>query len=176
MGSLFGGSLFFSICWNIYCFLRRKKKSGIDTNIPLEVQYDEIGNINFTSANIQVLQNNTQESVSNVDLPGLEGINNTFSSLEKSNSSDSSVQSQSISLLSEDGYEHPYQTIHPGNIVMHLYSTVWSNLYQNTTVFPNQKMNKYAKERDPWVIIYKKNIRYTEVKCDFEDPSTPHEK
>ncbi|CAC5378823.1 CNTN1 [Mytilus coruscus] len=166
MGSLFGGSLFFSICWNIYCFLRRKKNSGIDTNIPLEVQYDEIGNVNFTSANIQVLRNNTQESVSSVDLPALEEINNTLS-LEKSSSSDSSVQSQSISLLSGDGYEHPYQTVDPENIGMHPYSTVWSNLYQNTAVFPNQIMNKYAKERDPWVIIYKKNIRNIEVECDF---------
>ncbi|CAC5393285.1 unnamed protein product [Mytilus coruscus] len=156
LGSLFGGSLFISLFWNIYCFLKRKKNSGIHTIVPLEVQYDEIGDINFTSANIQVLQNNARESISSVNLQGLERTSNICSSLDKSSSSDSSEHSQSISLLNEDGYEHPYQTIDLGNIEMHPYTTVWSNLYQNTTIFPNQIMTNYDKERNPWLIIYKK--------------------
>ncbi|CAC5383631.1 unnamed protein product [Mytilus coruscus] len=144
MGSVLGGSLLFSIFLNINCFLKRKKNSGIISNIQHEVQYDEIGNISFTSANDQFVPNNAQELVTSLDSPVFEGDNN-FSSLEKSSSSDSSVHSLSISLLNEDGYENPYQTIEPGNVEMHPYSTIWSNLYQNTTVFPNNKMNKYVK-------------------------------
>ncbi|CAC5393277.1 unnamed protein product [Mytilus coruscus] len=156
LGSLFGGGLFISIFWNVYCFLKRTKNSGIHTIIPLEVQYDEIGDINFTSTNMQVLQNNSQESISSVNLPSLERTSNITSSLEKSSSSDSSEHSQSMSLLNEDGYEHPYQAIGLGNIEMHPYTTIWSNLYQNTTIFPNQIITNYDKEQNPWLIIYKK--------------------
>ncbi|XP_071148147.1 titin-like [Mytilus edulis] len=167
LGSVFGGSLFISLCWNIYCFFKRKKKSGIHTIVPLEVQYDEIGDISFTSGHIQGLQNNAQESISSVNLPSLEGTRNIISSSEKS----SSEHSQSISLLNEDGYEHPYQTIDLGSIEIHPYSAIWSNLYQNTTVFPNRITTNYEQKHNPWLIIYNKSIT-----LDFQDPSTHHEK
>lgn len=118
MGSLLGGSLLFSICSHIYCILKRKKKSEIDLDVPLGVQYDEIGNINIASANIPDIPDNAQESVFSIDSPFFEGTNNSVSS------ADSSVQSLLITLLNEDGYEHSYQMLDPGNIEIHPYSTV----------------------------------------------------
>lgn len=156
LGSLFGGSLFISLFWNMFCFFKRKKKSGINTLVPLEVQYDEIGDINFTSGNIQGLQNNARESISSMNLPSLEGTSNIITSSEKSSSSNSSEHSQSMSLLNEDGYEHPYQTIDLGSIEIHPYSAIWSNVYQNTTVFPNQITTYFEQKHHPWLIIYNK--------------------
>lgn len=155
-GSLFGGCFFISLFWNIYCFFKRKKKSRIHTIVPLEVQYDEIGDIHFTSGNILGLQDNARESISSVNLQSLEGTSNIIPSSEKSSSSNSSEHSQSIALLNEDGYEHPYQTIDLGRIEIHPYSAIWSNLYQNTTVFPNQSTTNYEQKHNPWLIIYKK--------------------
>ncbi|CAG2195685.1 unnamed protein product [Mytilus edulis] len=102
-----------------------EKTSEIHTIVPLEVQYDEIGNINFMSR----LQNNARESISSVNLPSLERTSNIISSSEKSSSSNSSEHIQSISLLYEDGYEHPYQTIDLESIELHPYSTICFVLY-----------------------------------------------
>lgn len=74
----------------------------------------------------------------------------------------SPVQSISNKLPNEDGYENPYQIIDPGNIEMHLYSIVTSQMYQNTIIFPREitadkskKAFQIDKERSPWLVIYK---------------------
>ncbi|CAC5380188.1 unnamed protein product [Mytilus coruscus] len=163
VGSLFGGILILSICLNIYCLLERKRRSRMVPEIPLEVQYDEIGIINDNSANIQALSNSVQEAETIVDGPAVEETYPHLTSLEHNDSSDNSVQSLSMSLLSGDKYENPYQSIDPADIEMHPYSTVGSYLYQNTIIFPKQISSRNPnpfirndEKRNPWLVIYKK--------------------
>ncbi|CAC5380205.1 unnamed protein product [Mytilus coruscus] len=163
-GILLGGSLIFSICLHIFCLLKRKANLVLVSEIPLEVHYSEVGTLNYNSASIQTLTNNAQETVTvtSFDGPAVERTNSHVSALKLGSSSSDSVQSLSISLLNDDGYENPYQMIDPDDIEIYPYSIVWSNLYQNTTIFPKEiKSNAKAltpsdKERVPWLIIYKK--------------------
>lgn len=131
--------------------------------IPLEVQYDEIGIIHGNSAGFQALSNSVQEAETSVDGPAVEETYPHSTSLEQNDSSDNSVQSLSTSLLSGNGYENPYQSIDPADIEMHPYSTVWSYLYQNTIIFPklisSRNPNPFIpndEKRNPWLVIYKK--------------------
>lgn len=164
VGSILGGSLLLSIILHVYVFLKRKNKLGIASNIPLDVQYDEIGNIKITSANVHDLPDNVQEPTSTIDLSDLEGMADQLSSFEKISSSVSSSNSsvQSLSMINEDGYENPYQTVDPENIEIHPYSIVCSNLYENTIVFPKKIQIKHSNKRDPWLIIYKQTCRNTQ--------------
>lgn len=145
----------------IYFFLKRRKKLGIVEDIPLDFRYDEIGNFEIPSTNIQDLRENVQEPANIIDLSGLEGRAYQISSFEKNSSSVSSSDSlvQSLSMINEDGYENPYQTIDPENIEIHPYSIVCSQLYENTIVFPKKILIKHSNERDPWLIIYKQSCR-----------------
>lgn len=146
-----------------YFFLKRKIKSGTASDIPLDVQYDEIGNIEINRDNIQNLRDNVQEPASNIDLSGLEGMVDQLSSFENINSSYSSSDNsvQRLSMMNDYGYENPYQTVDPENIEIHPYSIVCSYLYENTIVFPKKILIKHSKERDPWLIIYKQTCRST---------------
>lgn len=144
-----------SIVLHLYCFLKRKNNQGNALDMPHAVQYDEIDNIHITNGNIHDLTINTQEPVNSINSPVFDGMAIELSSFEKMSSSDSSVQCLSISTVNEDGYEHPYQTVDPGNIEMHPYSIVCSHLYENTIVFPKKNTTKNSCKRDPWLIIYK---------------------
>lgn len=164
IGVVLGTGFIFSICLNVYCLVKRKRNSGMVSEIPLEVHYDEIGTINYTAGNTQVFSNIAQEAATNIGRHAFERINDNVSSLDQEGSSDSSIQSVSILLLNEDEYEHPYQMMNPGNIEKHPYSTIWSNKYQNTTIFSKDLRTKNAEqaiqnksERSPWLIIYKKS-------------------
>ncbi|VDI51396.1 Hypothetical predicted protein [Mytilus galloprovincialis] len=165
VGSLFGGSFILSICLNIYCLVKRKKSSGIVSETPLEIHYDEIGTIHDNSESIQVLSNNAQGAVSIPERHAFERINSHVSDFEQEISSETSLQSLSNSLLNEDGYEHSYETINPENIEIHPYSTVWYNIYENTKICPKEITIKNKgqaiqidNERGPWLIIYMKNV------------------
>ncbi|VDI58039.1 Hypothetical predicted protein [Mytilus galloprovincialis] len=162
VGSLLGGIIILSICLNIYCLLKRKRLSRMVPEIPLEVQYDEIGIIHGNSAGIQALSNSVQEAETSVDGPTVEETYPHSTSLEQHDSSDNSVQSLSTSLLLGDGYENPYQLIDPADIEIHTYSTVGSYLYQNTIIFPRQRSSRNPnpfipneEKRVPWLVIYK---------------------
>ncbi|CAG2222610.1 unnamed protein product [Mytilus edulis] len=165
VGSLFGGSFILSICLNIYCLVKRKRNSGIVSEIPLEIHYDEIGTIHDNSASIQVLSNNAQGTVSSPESHAFERVNSHVSDFEQEISSETSLQGLSNSLLNEDGYEHSYETINPENIEIHPYSTVWYNIYENTKICPKEMTIKNKgqaiqidNERGPWLIIYMKNV------------------
>lgn len=147
----------------MYCLLERKRFSRLVPEIPLEVQYDEIGIIHGNSAGIQVLSNSVLEAETSIDRPAIEETYPNSTSLEQNDSSDNSVQSLSTSLLSGDGYENPYQSIDPADIEIHLYSTVGSYLYQNTIIFPKQISSRNPssfipndEKRNPWLVIYEK--------------------
>ncbi|CAC5383252.1 unnamed protein product [Mytilus coruscus] len=127
---VFGVILMVSIlCLIIYCWLKRR---GSSPKVPLESQYDDIGTVNYNSALVRAVSDNAQEAETCVDGPAVEKVSHHLSSIELSTSSDDSVHNLSVSLLSGDGYEHPYQTIDPENIELHPYSTSESNVYQNT--------------------------------------------
>ncbi|CAC5383249.1 unnamed protein product [Mytilus coruscus] len=134
----------------------------IVSEIPLEVQYYEIGSIIDNIASIHDVRNNLEESLHSVDGAAPANTGSSIYSLEKGSSSESSVQSFSNPLLNVDEYENPYQMIDLENIQPHLYSTIGSNMYQNTIIFQKEIRNKQTehtiqnvKERDPWLIIYK---------------------
>ncbi|XP_063411438.1 hemicentin-1-like [Mytilus trossulus] len=163
MGILFGGILIISICLNIYCLLKRKSLSRMVPEIPHEMQYDEIGNINDNQASILALSNSVHQAVTSVDGPYVEEADSHLTPLEHNDSSDNSVQSLSTSLLCWDGYEHPYQSIDPADIEIHPYRTIGSYLYQNTTIFPRRRSSRNPnpfipneEKRVPWLVIYKK--------------------
>lgn len=132
--------------------------------IPIEMQYDEIGNINDNQASILALSNSVQEAETSVDGPSVEETDSHSTPLEHNGSSDNSVQSLSTSLLSGDGYEHHYQSIIDlADIEIHPYSTVESYLYQNTIIFPRRRSSRNPnpfiqneEKRVPWLVIYKK--------------------
>lgn len=145
--------------------MKRKKNSGIVSEIPLEIHYDEIGTIHDNSASIQVLSNNAQGTVSSPESHAFERVNSHVSDFEQEISSESSLQSLSNSLLNEDGYEHSYETINPENIEIHPYNTVWYNIYENTIICPKEVTTRNKgqaiqidNERDPWLIIYMNNV------------------
>ncbi|CAC5383255.1 DCC [Mytilus coruscus] len=135
IGSLIGGGLILSICFNIYILLKRKRIVGMVPEILLEGQYDEIGSTVKNSASNQVPSINAQETVTNVDRPASQRTNSDIASFAKWSSTDSSVESLSNTLLNEDGYEHPYQMIDPEHFEAHLYSTRRSNMYQTQSFF-----------------------------------------
>lgn len=145
--------------------MKRKKNSGIVSETPLEIHYDEIGTIHDNSASIQVLSNNAQGAVSIPERHAFERVNSHVSDFEQEISSETSLQGFSNSLLNEDGYEHSYETINPENIEIHPYSTVWYNIYENTKICPKEMKIKnkgqaiqIENERGPWLIIYMKNV------------------
>lgn len=72
-----------SIILHIYFFLKRRKNLGIVADIPLDFRYDEIGNFEIPSTNIQDLRENVQEPANIIDLSGLEGRAYQISSFEK---------------------------------------------------------------------------------------------
>ncbi|VDI19404.1 Hypothetical predicted protein [Mytilus galloprovincialis] len=152
-------------CSNMTLELRAANQiKNCASDIPLDVQYDEIGNIEINRDNIQNLRDNVQEPASNIDLSGLEGMVDQLSSFENISSSYSSSDNsvQRLSMMNDDGYENPYQTVDPENIETHPYSIVCSHLYENTIVFPKKILIKHSKERDPWLIIYKQTCRCTQ--------------
>lgn len=159
---MLGGILILSICFNIYIFLRRKNNSEIILESPPEGQYYEIGPINDSSASIQDDIHSVPEAITSVERSVSQSTNSAISTFEKESSLESSLQSISNKLPNEDGYENPYQIIDPGNIEMHLYSIVTSQMYQNTIIFPREitagkskKAFHNDKERSPWLVIYK---------------------
>lgn len=171
VGSLFGGFFIISICLNIFCLLKRKRSSRMVPEIQLEVQYNEIGFSNNNHASFLSLSNSVQEVETSVYGAAVEETYPQSTSLKQNDSTDNSVQSLSTSLLSGDGYEHPYQSIDPADIEIHPYSTVESYLYQNTIVFPRQRSSRNPnpfipneEKRVPWLVIYKKRCKFMDLK------------
>lgn len=66
--------------------------------------------------------------------------------------------------MNDDGYENSYQTVVPGNIEIHPYSIVCSQLYENTIVFPKKILIIHSNKREPWLIIYKQTCKNTHKK------------
>ncbi|CAC5383259.1 unnamed protein product [Mytilus coruscus] len=137
---------------------------GIVLEIPLEGQYYEIGSINDDNASTQGIPNHLQKSVVSVDRPTSQSTISNDYSVENVSSSEMLVPRLSNLPLNEDGYKNPYQTIDHANIELHPYSTITSNMYQNTTIFYKNIQNNNIehtiqndRKRDPWLIIYKQN-------------------
>lgn len=162
ISSLLGGILILSMCANIYCLLTRKKKSENISENSQESQYYEIQPINdnnMDNASIRGIRNYLPETVTNVYRLSSQVTDSITSSFQKTTSTESSVRSLSNLLLYENEYENPYQTINHENSEMNPYSIITSDMYQNTTVFLKDiRTNniEHYKERDPWLIIYKK--------------------
>lgn len=99
MNFVIGGILIISICLNIYCLLKRRERSTIVSEIPMEVHYDEIGTINGNSANVRALSNNVLEAEIIVDGPAIGRVRHHLSSIELSTSSEYSAHNSQVHVL-----------------------------------------------------------------------------
>ncbi|CAC5355919.1 unnamed protein product [Mytilus coruscus] len=126
-----------------------------------EEHYDEIGTISYKHIVCEPTTNVTQENYNHMSIIA---VDNDILRVESESSEESSLERLTGFSLSGDGYENPYQSINPENIEMHPYSSIVSNIYQDTIIFPtitgleNIKDSNIAEEtsKNPWLIIYKK--------------------
>ncbi|CAC5383223.1 unnamed protein product [Mytilus coruscus] len=133
----------------IFCCIKRSKHCVVETS--QEVRYDEIGTINFSNVPVDPTIHVSQEN--DID-------NNDILSTSDSESSGE----RTFTGQTGDAYENPYQSIHNEGMEIHLYSSIISNNYENTIIFPDnpaKKLQKYFNItmndiRNPWLIIYKK--------------------
>ncbi|XP_063418432.1 uncharacterized protein LOC134701231 [Mytilus trossulus] len=129
-GSFIGGILVCLICSNIYCYKTRKKASEDFLDVPREVQYDEIGIIDYNVVNIETLRDDTRcrTSVMNFSRTYIDTSSTKSPTLSYSSTSDS------LSRKTE-GSENTYQSI---------------NLDQN----PTQEHRKNAGNTMPSASVY----------------------
>ncbi|VDI24677.1 Hypothetical predicted protein [Mytilus galloprovincialis] len=160
MGCSVGGIVICSICSNIYCYIKGTKRVNVMLQTYPEEHYDEIGTMNYNNVVFEPTTDVTQE---NNDISRVAGDIDTDILLRVE--SDSSKESSSEKLTgfsqSSDGYENPYQSINPENIEIHPYSSLDSNIYQNTIIFPVSAKTKHTNiseetNKTHWLIIYTK--------------------
>lgn len=136
----------------ILCFRRRSNHLAVETSPG--VQYDEIGTIHFINAPVDPTIHVVHEN----------GIDNSMNNDILLTSDSDSSDDRTFTGQTGDGYENPYQSIHNEGMEIHLYSSIISNKYENTVVFPDNPAQKHQKNfnnaiddiKNPWLIIYKK--------------------
>ncbi|XP_071126627.1 uncharacterized protein [Mytilus edulis] len=158
MGCVFGGMVICSIGSNIYCYMKGKTRVNVMLETYPEEHYDQIGTINYNNVAFEPRTDVTQE---NNDTSRIDGDSDILLRVESESSKESSLERLTGISQSSDGYENPYQSINPGNIEIHLYSNLDSNIYQNTIIFPMSAETKHTKvseetSKTPWLIIYTK--------------------
>ncbi|VDI76223.1 Hypothetical predicted protein [Mytilus galloprovincialis] len=105
-GSFVGGILVCLICSNIYCYMKHKKASKDIFEVPRDVQYDEIGTINYNVVNIENLRDDTRCRTSVINF-------------SRTNTDTSSTKSPTLSYISTndslsrktEGSENTYESI-----------------------------------------------------------------
>ncbi|XP_071149484.1 uncharacterized protein [Mytilus edulis] len=105
-GSFVGGILVCLICSNLYCYMKRKKASKDILNVPRDVQYDEIGIINYNGVNSETLRDDIRDRMSVLHRSGT----NIDTRSSKSPTLSYSSTNDSLSRKTE-GSENTYESI-----------------------------------------------------------------
>lgn len=129
MGSLVGVLALCLIISHLYCCSKRDTKSRVE--LSTEVQYDEIGTINYSNFIVDpiiVVSDGNQGTSSRIS------DNNDGSIRDDTENSDESSFIQTDLTQSGVDYENSYQRLNPENIEVRPYSNIMSNNYENSTI------------------------------------------
>lgn len=147
MGSLVGVLI---LCFVVSHCVMRVTKSSHDI-LPV-VQYDDIGSISYHNLVLEPISDGNHETTSRVF-----GSNSMLFRNDTDSSDESSVIRPSSFTQDDDDYENPYLTFNPDDIEFHLYRSILSNKYQNTTIFQTSTgTNGKAEIDNHWLVIYLK--------------------
>lgn len=134
-----GGIVICIIASNICCYRKRKTRDNVILEIYQEEHYhdyDEIGTIKYNNVVFEPTTDDKHVKQENNGMPGVSGVSDIRLGVESESSEESSLESMTGVSQWDDGSEYPYQSVNTENIKMHPYSSIVSNLYQNTIIFP----------------------------------------